>query len=361
MLRSNAELKSDTGLPLVFDGHNDVLSMLMKSGGPSAANSFLTGHDGAIDAKRAKIGGFGGGFFAIYIPSPDTTDDRLKAMRQPSFDIPLPEPIAYTQATPIAQEQVAILNHLEKVGALKICVTTDELRQSMANGTIAAIMHMEGAEAIDENLHALDLYYRAGLRSLGPVWSRSTIFGHGVPFRFPSDGDIGTGLTEFGVRLVKRCDELGILIDLSHLNEAGFWDVAKHSDAPLVATHSNPHQICKSSRNLTDKQLAAVAESDGMVGVNFSVSFLRPDGQKNTNVDLDLVVRHFDYLIEKLGEDRVGFGSDYDGAMVPDKISSISDLPRLLEAMRSYGFDEALLIKLCHENWLRVLKKAWNE
>lgn len=357
----NVGLKSEAGFPLVFDGHNDVLSKLMKAGGPSTAESFLTGCGGAIDAKRAKIGGFGGGFFAIYVPSPDDHGFRLKAMKQPTFDIPLPEPIAFSEATSVAQEQASILHHLEKIGALKICVTTDELRQCMASGIMAAIMHIEGAEAIDEDLHALDLFYRAGLRSLGPVWSRPTIFAHGVPFRFPSDGDIGEGLTEHGVRLIKRCNELGILVDLSHLNEAGFWDVAKHSDAPLVATHSNAHQLCQNSRNLTDRQLSAIAESDGMVGVNFSVSFMRPDGQKNTDVDLELVVRHFDYLIEKLGEDRVGFGSDYDGAMVPDKISSISDLPNLLEAMRSYGFDEALLIKLCHNNWLRVLGKTWNE
>ncbi|WP_162652067.1 dipeptidase [Lentilitoribacter sp. Alg239-R112] len=361
MHSSNADLISETGFPLVFDGHNDVLSKLMKIGGLDVADSFLTGWDGAIDVKRAKTGGFGGGFFAIYIPSPTDEKLRLKAMSQPSFDLPLPEPIPFSKATPFAQEQVAILHHLEKIGALKVCTTTSELRECMANGIIAAIMHIEGAEAIDEDLYALDLFYRAGLRSLGPVWSRSTIFGHGVPFRFPSDGDIGEGLTEHGVRLVKRCNELGILIDLSHLNEAGFWDVAKHSDAPLVATHSNPHKLCESSRNLTDKQLAAIAESDGMVGVNFSVSFLRSDGQKISNIDLELVVRHFDYLIEKLGEDRVGFGSDYDGAVVPDKISSISDLPNLLETMRSYGFDENLLIKLCHNNWLRVLGKTWNE
>lgn len=357
----SVDLVSEKGFPLVFDGHNDVLSKIMKDGGLAIADGFLTGCNGAIDAKRAKIGGFGGGFFAIYVPSPENSALRLKAMSQPSYDIPLPEPVSYPKATQIAQEQVSILHQLEKIGALKICITTDELRECMASGMIAAIMHIEGAEAIDKDLFALDLFYRAGLRSLGPVWSRPTIFAQGVPFRFPSDGNIGKGLTEHGFRLVKRCNELGILIDLSHLNEAGFWDVAKCSDAPLVATHSNAHTLCESSRNLTEKQLAAVVESDGMVGVNLSVSFLRSDGQKKPDIDLELVVRHFDYLIEKLGEDRVGFGSDYDGAMVPDKISSISDLPNLLEAMRSYGFDKALLAKLCHKNWLRVLGKTWNE
>ena len=99
-------------------------------------------------------------------------------------------------------------------------------------------------------------------------------FGYGVPFRYPSSGDIGPGLTEDGKRLVAHCDKSGILLDLSHLNEAGFWDVAKQSQNPLVATHSNAYEISPHARNLTDRQLAAIAESDGMVG--WAVAFLLP-------------------------------------------------------------------------------------
>ncbi|MEY8840506.1 dipeptidase, partial [Cribrihabitans sp. XS_ASV171] len=120
-------------------------------------------------------------------------------------------------------------------------------------GRMAAIFHIEGAEAIDPDLHMLDVFHAAGLRSLGPVWSRPTLYGHGVPFRFPSGPDTGAGLTDLGLRLVRRCNELGIMLDLSHLNEAGFWDVARQSSAPLVASHSNAHAICPHSRNLTDR------------------------------------------------------------------------------------------------------------
>ncbi len=354
-------LISTQGFPIVFDGHNDVLSRHAGNGACSEADKFLTGCDGAIDVVRARAGGFGGGFFAIYIRSPRESDTHYEAMNQSAYDLTVPVPVSFDEATPVAQLQVSFLNRLEEVNALQICTSTNELRACMASGKLAAIMHMEGAEAIDKDLYALDLYYRAGLRSLGPVWSRSTLFGHGVPFRFPSDGNIGEGLTEHGLRLIKRCNELNILIDLSHINEAGFWDVANHSDAPLVATHSNAYELCKSSRNLTDNQLAAVAESDGIVGVNFSVSFLRDDGRRDQNVELEVIIRHFDYLIEKLGEDRVGFGSDYDGALVPAKITSVSDLPLLLEAMRNHGFDNELLAKLCHGNWMRVLNKTWEE
>ena len=354
-------LISTKGFPIVFDGHNDVLSRHAGNGAKSEADRFLTGCDGAIDMVRARAGGFGGGFFAIYVRSAMESDTHYDAMNQLAYDLPLPDPVLFDNATPVAQLQVSFLNRLEEAGALRVCTSTNELRACMTSGKLAAIMHMEGAEAIDKDLRALDLFYRAGLRSLGPVWSRPTLFGNGVPFRFPGDGNIGEGLTEHGLRLINRCNELNIMIDLSHLNEAGFWDVAKHSDSPLVATHSNVYELCNSSRNLTDNQLEAIAESDGMVGVNFSVSFLRDDGMRNPNVGLEVIIRHFDYLIEKLGEDRVGFGSDYDGALVPEKITSVSDLPLLLEAMRNHGFDNQLLTKLCHGNWLRVLKNTWDE
>src|SRR5690606_31073650 len=125
-------------------------------------------------------------------------------------------------------------------------------REAMQNGAVAAIFHIEGAEAIDTDLATLDVLHAAGLRSLGIVWSRSNAFGHGVPFRFPATPDIGPGLTDAGKDLVKACNRLKILVDLSHLNEKGFRDVAAISDAPLVASHSNVHAICEHARNLTD-------------------------------------------------------------------------------------------------------------
>jgi membrane dipeptidase len=226
---------------------------------------------------------------------------------------------------------------------------------------LAAVMHIEGAEAIDPDFRALDVLYAAGLRSIGPVWSRPTIFGEGVPFRYPATPDIGGGLSEDGKRLVKRCNELGIMIDLSHLNEAGFWDVAAISDAPLVATHSNAHAICPHTRNLTNKQLDAIAESDGMVGLNFAAAFLRADGQMRADIPLTTMLRHLDHLMDRLGEDRVGLGSDFDGALVPDKIGSAAGLGVLRGAMREHGYSEELIKKLAHENWLRVLKKTWGQ
>ncbi|WP_299848763.1 dipeptidase [uncultured Roseovarius sp.] len=345
--------------PVIFDGHNDVLSKLFRAGGVGQARSFIEGRDGAIDLPKAQKGGFAGGFFAVYVPSPTDLDDKYEEMTKASYDLPLPAPIELKEALLVALAQSAILYELERLGALTICRTVADIRKAIDMGKIAAIFHIEGGEAIDPDLHALDVLYAAGLRSIGPVWSRDTDFGYGVPFRFPSTPDIGDGLTDLGVRFVRRCGELGIMLDLSHLNEAGFWDVARHSEKPLAATHSNAHALCPHSRNLTDDQLRAIAESDGMVGLNFAVAFLREDGRMLADVPLTQVIRHLDHLMTLLGEDRVGLGSDYDGAVVPEDLTTVAGLPKLRQAMTEHGYDEPLIRKLCHENWLRVLEKTW--
>ncbi|MFK7880377.1 dipeptidase [Roseobacter sp.] len=352
---------SNQAAPTIFDGHNDVLLKLYRAGGVPAAGTFVSGRDGAIDAGKAAAGGFGGGFFAVYVPSPMDLDFKFKEMTKATYDLPLPDPIDWEDAFPVVMSQAAILFDLEKQGVLSVCRTSAQIRNTLAADKLAAIFHIEGAEAIDADLNTLEVLYQAGLRSIGPVWSRSTIFGHGVPFRYPSPPDIGSGLTDHGLRLIKRCNELGIMIDLSHLNEAGFWDVARHSSKPLVATHSNAHAICAHSRNLTDRQLAAIKESDGMVGLNFAVAFLRDDGRMLSDVPMQQMLRHLDHLIEHLGEDRVGFGSDYDGAVVPEGLTTCAGLPTLRQAMAEHGYDEALMAKLCHENWLRVLETTWGE
>lgn len=355
----NTHTDFSTNLPLALDGHNDLLSRLYVDGGVAAAESFICGRSSHLDLTKCKTGGFAGGFFAIYVPSPGGRTERDTMMQSAHYDLPLPAPIDVHSALPVALQQAAILIRLEELGALKICTTTADIHVCMEQGMIAAIMHIEGCEAIDPDFHSLEILYRAGLRSLGPVWSRHTLYAEGVPFRFPSSPDTGNGLTPLGVELVKRCDKRGILVDLSHINEAGFCGVAKYSTKPLVATHSNAHLLCEHARNLTDKQLAAIAESDGMVGVNFGAAFLRSDGRKLPDVEFSVMLRHFDHLISILGEDRVGFGSDFDGTVVPDAIGDVAGLVPLRHAMKAHGYNDQLMQKLCHGNWLRVLEKTW--
>ena len=246
-------------------------------------------------------------------------------------------------------------------GRVRVCRTVADIESCLADDALAAVLHIEGAEAIDANFELLDVLYAAGLRSLGPVWSRPNVFGHGVPFRCPSSPDTGPGLTDLGKALIGACNRLRILIDLSHLNERGFWDVAEISNAPLVATHSNAHAVSPHSRNLTDKQLAAIGETGGLAGVNFATSFLRPDGRHDRDTPLDLMIQHIEHMLEHAGEDCVGLGSDFDGAMIPAALGNAAGLQNLVQAMRKRGFKKPLIEKLCFRNWLRVLGRTWGK
>ena len=343
----------------IFDGHNDTLLRFYQEEDVDYRDFFREMDSGHIDLVRARKGGFAGGFFAVWTPSPQEriAPDSLPDMSKPH----VPAAVDFEYAQRVAARMSADLFRIEaeSEGQVRIVRDAADLQRCIDQGVFAAILHFEGAEPIDVDLNALEVYYRAGLRSLGLVWSRPNIFASGVPFAFPSSPDIGPGLTEHGARLVKRCNALRIMIDLSHLNEKGFWDVVQLSDAPLVATHSNVHALCPVSRNLTDAQLDAIKASDGMVGLNFATSFLREDGGWDVNTPLEVMVRHLDVLVERLGETRVGFGSDYDGARVPADVGDVSKLPVLIDALKAAGYNDALLRKLTHENWLRVLRLTW--
>jgi membrane dipeptidase len=347
----------------VFDGHNDIV-LKIAAAGPDRAKLWLQGEGaGHLDLPRMISSGFAGGFFAVYIPSPETGDitDYDAMMDNPPYDISLPDLIGPGAAQPVAIEMLGHLLWMERAseGRFRWCRSAGDIRAAMAAGAVAGVLHFEGAEPLGPNLDALHLFHAMGLRSLGPVWSRPTIFGHGVPFRFPSTGDTGPGLTDLGRALVRECNDLRIMLDLSHLNEAGFWDVAKLSDSPLVATHSNAHAVSASSRNLSDRQLRAIGETGGMVGLNFATGFLRPDGRKNAEMTLDPVKRHIEHMLKLAGEDCVGIGSDYDGATTPKEIGGVEGLPVLIAAMREMGLGEALISKIAHGNWLRLLERTW--
>ena len=349
-----------TNIP-IFDGHNDVLLRLYKSASGDVVSDFLGGEErGHVDLKKARAGSFVGGLFAMYSPSNSDFGSFSRQMTGEKYAVPLPPPLSMEDARKSVAGELAILMRIERAskGDVTICKTTAEARAAIERGSLAVVLHLEGAEAIDGDLHFLEVLYAAGLRSLGPVWSRNNIFGHGVPFQFPASPDLGDGLTTAGEKLVSACNEMKILVDLSHITEKGFWDVARLSKAPLVATHSNAHALCPSPRNLTDRQLAAVRDTKGMVGLNFATCFLRPDGSMKADTEIELMVRQLDYLIEKVGEDHVGLGSDFDGAVVPEKIGSAAGLPVLVQALRQGGYSESLLKKLGSTNWLDLLERT---
>jgi membrane dipeptidase len=223
------------------------------------------------------------------------------------------------------------------------------------------VLHLEGAEAIDSELAAIEVWYAAGLRSLGPVWSRPNAFGHGVPFISPSSPDTGPGLTEAGVALVRRCAERGILVDVSHLNEAGFWDLARLEAGPIVASHSAVHALCPTSRNLTDAQLDAIGDSGGLVGIVFACAFLRSDFADDPDTPLELIATHAMYAAERIGIEHVGLGSDFDGATIPAAVGDAAGMPAVLDALAGAGLSPAELEAVAWGNWRRVLGAWWKD
>ena len=344
----------------VFDGHNDFLQRVVAAGDQAEALWLDGDGTGHIDLPRLQAGAMAGGFFAIWVPATDSPNGEgaARMMENPPYAMPLATEIDHDTALHHAFAQAAALRRLERTGTLDVVKDAADIRSALAAGRIAAIMHMEGAEAI-RDMDALHLWYAAGLRSLGPVWSRPTAYGNGVPFEYPGGPDQGPGLTPAGKALIRECNALRIMIDLSHLNEAGFNDVAALSDAPLVASHSCVHAICTTPRNLTDRQLAMIAESGGLVGLNYAVSFLREDGRRAPFAGFDPILRHLDHMLAILGGDGVALGSDFDGALMPADLPDAAALPALIQAMADHGYGDALIRKIAAENWIGVLERTW--
>ena len=337
----------------VFDGHNDTLLVLLENPDRDFGTRSERGH---VDVPRAREGGLVGGLFAMFSPdrgglaalTGEEADDREAPFGPLDPDLALRTTL----------RMLALLRRLEAAGHLRVTTSAAEVEAAVAEGVLAALPHIEGAEAIPPDLDALEVFHRLGLRSLGLVWSRPNAYATGVPFSFPGSPDIGPGLTLAGRALVNACDRLRIVIDVSHLNERGFWDVLSLSERPVVASHSNVHALARSPRNLTDAQLDALAERDGLVGMNFASGFLREDGRDEPDVPLDTLVRHLDHLVARMGEDRVALGSDFDGCTLPNAIRDVADLPRLFDALGRHGWDGPLLEKVAYRNWLSLLRRV---
>jgi membrane dipeptidase len=270
------------------------------------------------------------------------------------------EPVDHAIAAADASAVAGRLLALERAGELRLARSAADVDAARADGgPPVAVLHLEGAEAIDPALEALELWHAAGLRSLGPVWSRPNAFGHGVPFVFPSSPDTGPGLTEAGTRLVRGCAQLGIVVDVSHLNEAGFWDIARLELGPIVASHSAAHAMSPTSRNLTDAQLDAIGQSGGLVGIVFACPFLRADFADDPDTPVELIASHAAYVAERIGVEHVALGSDFDGATIPAGVGDAAGIPRVLDALTGIGMGAAELEAIAWDNWRRVLGAWW--
>ena len=339
--------------PPVFDGHEDFITAIKPRGnmfGPRGGRDFLAdaaalpdsgehieeSKRGHVDLPRAMRGGLGGCFTSIYL-----TNERAEYA-----------PLAY--AMDEMNDVFRIADRSE--GHFRICRTVSEVRKAWEEDAFASVFMFEGADPISWSLKELRVFYEAGLRCVAPTWSRSTIFAHGVAFggHLPE-----TGLTDLGRELVHECNRLGIILDVSHINPAGFWDMIEESSVPIIATHSSVKAVSPHVRNLEDDQIRALATKGGTIGINFANIFLRPDMQGNNDTSLEVVMSHYDHIINLVGDEHVSFGSDFDGTDIPAFIRDAEGLVHILREMKRRGYSDGRLERICNGNFLRVAEQVW--
>jgi len=337
----------------VVDGHNDALLRVWRNGRSLRERD----DEGCLDLPRMREGGIAAGFFAICVPAEDGAEPDPRALvveTADGYEVPVEPPLPFERAVRIADELASIAER-----DLVLVRTVAELERCLAGEEIGAILHLEGAEPIEPGLGNLEAWYARGLRSLGIVWSRPNAFGCGVPFRFPGTPDTGPGLTAAGRELVRACNALGVMIDVAHLNLAGFRDVTRLSDRPIVFTHGGVHALAPIPRSVTDEQLDAIRDSGGLAAIVFDSVMTRSDGALVDDAPLAQVLDHVDYVAERIGVEHVALGSDFDGAHPPSALADATTVPALFDALAARGWSDGDLRALGHRNWLRVLGDTW--
>lgn len=231
-----------------------------------------------------------------------------------------------------------------------LCLCHADVMKAFSQKKTAAILSIEGGEALGGSLAMLRMYHRIGVRAIGLTWNYRNELTDGV-----MDNESCGGLTQFGRDVVAEMNSLGMIVDISHVCEKGVWDVLECSTAPIMASHSNAKAQCDHPRNLTDDQIKAIIKGGGYIGINCLSYFLTPDG----NATSDDVLRHVDHIVSLGGERCVGLGCDFDGTNdLPKDIHGIQDIPQLIEKMRQRGYSESFIKGFAGENLLSLIKRV---
>lgn len=226
------------------------------------------------------------------------------------------------------------------------CNTLGDINKALAQGKVASILSIEGGEALAGELSALRTYYRLGVRSLCLTHNARNELADGASFN-----STGGGLTPFGRDVVCEMNRLGMLIDISHLAEKGFWDVIELTRQPIIASHSNAKALCLHERNLTDEQLLAIRDNGGVVGINYYPVFLRDDG----NATSGDIIRHIDHMAALIGCDHIGLGSDFDGIPTwPADVNGVEDVIHILDALATHNYSQNDIEKIAGLNFMRL-------
>lgn len=306
--------------PLIVDAHCDVLSAPTADG--------LDHKKGQFDLSRMKKGGVAVQFFAVFTASGYKGRELEGALEQ------------------IDKYYGALAEVSDLVGVS----TYSQLDQCLKTGKRAAVLAVEGGEVLYQSLSILRVLYRLGVRCLTLTWNNRNQLADGV-----GEKSSRGGLSDFGLQVVKEMNELGMLIDVSHLSERGFWDVLATTKVPVIASHSNTRAVCNHPRNLSDEQIKALAQNGGVVGLTFVPAFVDPD-----NPCLERLLDHLDHVTNLVGVDHVGFGSDFEG--VEKTIAGMDDVSKyegLKDVLLNRGYREADVEKILGSNLLRVLRQVW--
>jgi len=309
----------------VFDAHCDTICRMINEG-YSLEKSNKTGH---LDIFRMQEGGIDIQIFAVFIEDIYKPDRSLRRALQliNSF------------------EQEVKKNH----SYISLARNFSQLQEIKSSGKIAAVLSIEGGEVLEGELGILNILYQLGVRLLTLTWNQRNQIADGI-----EEARTGSGLTNFGLQVIKEMNRLGMIIDVSHLSEKGFWEVVEQSQAPIVASHSNCYSLCSHPRNLKDEQLKAIADKRGVIGITFVPRFLT---EKKGKVTIEEIIKHIDYLVEKIGIDYVGLGSDFDGiSEVITELSDVSRLPVFTRGLLARGYSKKAVKKILGGNLLRVLK-----
>lgn len=238
----------------------------------------------------------------------------------------------------------------------------EDILNNENNGYINAILTLEEGSVVDKDLNNLNWFYDKGVRMITLTWNYPNGIGYpNVDLSVEHNNDLTydfntkDGLTDFGIEYVKRCNDLGIIIDVSHLSDKGFYDVCKYSDKPFVASHSNARSVCKAGRNLTDDMIKMLAQKGGVTGLNYCSAFIDNDDQNFTTIEG--MVKHINHIVNIGGIDCVGLGSDFDGIENGLEIKDASGVQLLYKELKKY-YSEDDIEKIFYKNVLRVYSKC---
>lgn len=294
-----------------------------------------------IDIKKLKENKALLQFFAIFL----LDEEYLKYI-----EIELPEDDDYIDLL-TAQVNETIARHPDDLVLIR---SFQDFEESLKQEKVGALLTIEDGRSLNNDLNKLNHYYEMGIRLITLTWNHENSVG------FPNSSDptiMSKGLKNFGIEVVEKMNDLGMIIDVSHLSDGGFYDVAKHSKKPFTASHSNARALTNHPRNLTDDMIKIIGETGGIIGLNFAPQFLA-DPNPNFESRLEDMVRHIDYIRNLAGSDAVAIGTDFDGIEGQFDIAGPQDMHLLFEALEKAGWKEDLLEKFAYQNSIDFLKRT---